>query len=76
MFLQKLKVKDFLNKAEIIWVEVARKFRSEFGYNATTAEINSWKNSYPFLAEMLKRTNPTRIFQMDRYLERCKKTKI
>jgi hypothetical protein len=57
MFLKRLKVSEFINEAGDLWQEMRDNFKSVYGYWPSDPEVNSWRKSYPALAEVLARAS-------------------
>src|ERR1700758_5458832 len=54
MHVKRLSVAEFVATADHLWAEIAECFPRVFGTRPGPSEIQSWKNSYPALARVLR----------------------
>jgi hypothetical protein len=56
MFLLRLQVNEFIEKASVLWQNLQEEFKLVHRISAGPAELNAWKNSLPALADVLMKT--------------------
>jgi hypothetical protein len=55
MFLMKMPVSEFTQRANDLWRDLQDRFKAAHGYRAGESEVRSWRESLPALADVLSR---------------------
>lgn len=53
MYLKRMGVESFIDRASVLWEELPEDFKRVYGYRPTESEIQSWKQSLPELGRVL-----------------------
>lgn len=64
MFAMRLTVGEFIDGASSLWKDMQGGYKAAFGCRAGESEVNSWRNSYPALAEVLAAAPAVRVCQI------------
>jgi uncharacterized protein len=68
MYLMKLLVSEFTQRANNLWRDLQERFEAAHGYRAGDSEVKSWRKSLPALADVLRGT-PKSVQECLVYLE-------
>jgi uncharacterized protein len=69
MYLQKMSVGDFIDKADSLYDSLADSYKTHFRMSTSPSEINSWKRSLPALAKSLSHSTSLNLRSATIYLE-------